>query len=67
MKKVIASPDAPKAVGPYSQANEAGGTIYIAGELPKNPVDGKIPETHDEQTAASHDKTATKPKEAGTT
>ena len=45
MKKVIASPDAPKAVGPYSQAIEAGGTLYISGQLPINPADGKIPET----------------------
>ena len=28
MKKVIASPDAPKAVGPYSQAIEEGATHY---------------------------------------
>ena len=34
MKKVIASPDAPKAVGPYSQAIEAGGTLYISGQPP---------------------------------
>ena len=38
MKKVIASPDAPKAVGPYSQAIEAGGTLYISGQLPINPA-----------------------------
>ena len=53
MKKVIASPDAPKAVGPYSQAIEAGGTLYISGQLPINPADGKIPETIEEQTAQS--------------
>ena len=29
MKKIIASPHAPKAVGPYSQAVEAGGTLYV--------------------------------------
>ncbi len=28
MKKVIATPDAPKAVGPYSQAIEVNGTVY---------------------------------------
>ena len=31
MKKVIATPDAPKAVGPYSQAIEVNGTLYISG------------------------------------
>ena len=34
MKKIIASPHAPKAVGPYSQAVEAGGTLYVSGQLP---------------------------------
>ena len=52
MKKVIASPDAPKAVGPYSQAIEAGGTLYISGQLPINPADGKIPETIEDRTVA---------------
>lgn len=67
MKKVIASPDAPKAVGPYSQAIEAGGTLYISGQLPINPADGKIPETIEEQTAQSLDNTAAILKEAGYT
>ena len=31
MKKIIASPHAPKAVGPYSQAVEAGGALYVSG------------------------------------
>ena len=44
MKKVIATPDAPKAVGPYSQAIEVNGTLYISGQIPVNPVDGKIQE-----------------------
>ena len=35
MKKIIASPLAPKAVGPYSQAVEAGGALYVSG-----PIDG---------------------------
>ncbi len=33
-KKVIDSPKAPKAVGPYSQAIEANGTLYVSGQLP---------------------------------
>ena len=71
MKKVIASPDAPKAVGPYSQAIEAGGTLYISGQLPINPADGKSLEikrkTIEEQTAQSLDNTAAILKEAGYT
>ena len=33
MKKVINSPKAPKAIGPYSQAIEVNGMIYISGQL----------------------------------
>ena len=53
MKKIIASSKAPTAVGPYSQAIEAGGTLYISGQLPINATDGKIPDTIEEQTAQS--------------
>lgn len=48
--KVIASPNAPKAVGPYSQAIELNGTVFISGQLPLNPETGKMPETIEEQT-----------------
>jgi 2-iminobutanoate/2-iminopropanoate deaminase len=34
MKTVVSSPDAPKAVGPYSQAIRAGGLLFIAGQIP---------------------------------
>jgi 2-iminobutanoate/2-iminopropanoate deaminase len=53
MKKIISSTGAPKAVGPYSQAVEAGGTLYISGQLPVNPADGTVPPTIEEQTARS--------------
>jgi len=46
MKKVINTPNAPKAIGPYSQAIEAGNTLYISGQVPINPTSGKI-ETSD--------------------
>lgn len=49
MKKVIATSDAPKAVGPYSQAIEANGTLYVSGQIPVNPVDGTVPESIEEQ------------------
>lgn len=48
--KVIASPNAPKAVGPYSQAIELNGTVFVSGQLPLNPETGKMPETIEEQT-----------------
>ena len=65
MKKVIASPNAPKAVGPYSQAIEANGTLYISGQLPINPADGSIPATIEEQTKQSLDNTSAILAEAG--
>lgn len=53
MKKIIASPLAPKAVGPYSQAVESGSTLYISGQLPIDAATGKMPETIEEQTRQS--------------
>ena len=44
MKKVINSPKAPKAIGPYSQAIEANGTLYISGQLPIDVNTGKFVE-----------------------
>lgn len=49
MKKVIATPFAPKAVGPYSQAIEANGTLYISGQIPVVPEDGSVPAGIEEQ------------------
>lgn len=43
-KKVISSPLAPKAVGPYSQAVEANGTLYVSGQLPIDETTGEFPE-----------------------
>ena len=42
MKRIISTTNAPAAIGPYSQAVEANGTLYISGQLPVNPVVGKI-------------------------
>lgn len=36
----IHTPNAPAAIGPYSQAIEAGSTIYVSGQLPIDPVTG---------------------------
>lgn len=55
MKRIINSENAPAAVGPYSQAVEAGGTLYISGQLPVNPADGTVAQTIEEQTAQSLD------------
>ena len=44
MKKIINTSNAPKAIGPYSQAIEANGTLYISGQIPVNPATGQIVE-----------------------
>lgn len=44
MKKIIYTSEAPKAVGPYSQAVEANGTLFISGQIPIDPAIGKIVE-----------------------
>lgn len=44
MKKVISTKNAPGAIGPYSQAIEANGMLFISGQLPVNPETGNIVE-----------------------
>ena len=53
MRKIISTNNAPKAVGPYSQAIEANGTLYVSGQLPVNPTDGSVPESIEAQTEQS--------------
>ena len=53
MKKVIATENAPKAVGPYSQAIEVNGTLYVSGQIPVVPADGSVPESIEDQTRQS--------------
>ena len=55
MKKTIASPKAPAAVGPYSQAIALNGTLYISGQLPADPVTGELPAGIEAQTRRSLD------------
>jgi len=42
MKKIISTPDAPAALGPYSQAVRVGSTVYCAGQIPLDPKSGEI-------------------------
>jgi 2-iminobutanoate/2-iminopropanoate deaminase len=44
MKKIIYTDNAPKAVGPYSQAVEFNGMLFISGQIPIDPAIGKIVE-----------------------
>ena len=48
-KQVIQSPDAPAAIGPYSQAILAGNTLYMSGQIPLDPRTGQLVDGIDEQ------------------
>ena len=47
--KVISTPNAPGAIGPYSQGYEAGGFVFTSGQIPVDPVTGQIPEGIEKQ------------------
>ncbi len=53
MKKVIATTNAPGAIGPYSQAIVTGSFVFISGQIPVNPSTGEIPEGIEAQAAQS--------------
>jgi len=53
MKKVIISNKAPGAIGPYSQAIDANGIVFVSGQLPINPATGEMPQTAEEQARQS--------------
>ena len=42
--KALSTPNAPAAIGPYSQAIEANGFVYASGQLPIDPATGAFPE-----------------------
>lgn len=46
-KRVIATEQAPKAVGPYSQAIVAGGLVFLSGQVPLDPGTGTLIESDD--------------------
>lgn len=41
-RKIIATDKAPAAIGPYSQANQAGGFLFTAGQIPLDPATMEI-------------------------
>ncbi|WP_321331105.1 RidA family protein [uncultured Bacteroides sp.] len=53
MKKVICSEKAPGAIGPYSQAIEAGGMVFVSGQLPIDAATGAMPEGIEAQACQS--------------
>jgi len=42
MKKIISTSDAPKAIGPYSQAIMVDNTLYTSGQIAINPIDNTL-------------------------
>jgi 2-iminobutanoate/2-iminopropanoate deaminase len=44
MKQIIKTQNAPAAIGPYSQAVEINGTLYVSGQIPIDPETGKVVE-----------------------
>ena len=51
-KEIIATKDAPAAIGPYSQAVRAGGMLFIAGQIPIDPKTGQLNAGTDEEQVA---------------
>src|ERR1700745_2077173 len=48
-RQPIQSPEAPAAIGPYSQAIRAGDTVYLSGQIPLDPKTGQLVEGIDAQ------------------
>ena len=44
MKKEISTPNAPYAIGPYSQGVKIGNMVFVSGQLPIDPQTGKFPD-----------------------
>ena len=49
MKKLLETDEAPRALGTYSQAIEAGNTIYLSGQIPLDPKTMKLVEGNENQ------------------
>jgi len=67
MKNPIATTAAPGAIGPYSQAIDAGAFVYCSGQIPVDPATGIVPEGITAQTHQSLRNVEAILKEAGLT
>ncbi len=41
-RSIVQTDNAPKAIGPYSQAVRAGSTVYLSGQVPLDPASGEL-------------------------
>lgn len=41
-RTIISTPNAPQAIGTYSQAVKCGNTVYVSGQIPLNPATGEL-------------------------
>lgn len=53
MKKIIATENAPGAIGPYSQAVKVNGLVYTSGQIGMDPATGNLSEGIEAQTEAA--------------
>jgi 2-iminobutanoate/2-iminopropanoate deaminase len=44
VREAVAAPDAPQAIGPYSQAIKAGNLLFVSGQIPIDPATGELVE-----------------------
>ena len=51
--KIVSTPNAPAAIGPYSQALDLGNMVFVSGQIPVDPATGKMADTVEEQAAQS--------------
>ncbi len=53
MNKTVQTPEAPAAIGPYSQARISGNLLFTSGQLGLDPVTNTLPETVEDQARQS--------------
>ena len=41
-RKIVSTPDAPQAIGPYSQAVKANGFVFVSGQIAIDPATGQV-------------------------
>ena len=67
MKTVLSTPNAPAAIGPYSQGMRAGNLVITSGQIPVDPKTGLIPEGIEAQTKQTMENVLAVLAEAGAT